>query len=52
MKNYIHLDYICENEQLAQIIIPKDATSDDICALREMFDVLIKRRFKESEGEG
>lgn len=47
LKPYVQLDYYCENGELAQIIIPRKATKDDLCALREMLDVLIKRKFKE-----
>lgn len=49
MKPYVNFDYNCDNGQLAQIIIPRDATKDDLCALREILEVLIKRKFKESE---
>ena len=49
LKPYVRLDYNCENGQLAQIIIPRDASKDDLCALREMFEVIIKRKFKENE---
>lgn len=48
VKPYVRQDYICDNGKLAQIIIPIDATKDDLCALREMLEVLIKRRFKEA----
>lgn len=47
--SYVRHDYTCDNGQLAQIIIPREASKDDLCALREMLEVLIKRRFKESE---
>ena len=49
MKPYMNFDYNCDNGQLAQIIIPRNASKDDLCALREMLEVLIKRKFKESE---
>ena len=49
VKSYISHNYTCDNGELAQIIIPKKATKDDLHALREMLDVLIRRRFKESE---
>lgn len=47
LKPYVQLDYYCANDKLAQIIIPRDASKDDLCALREMLDVLIIRKFKE-----
>ena len=50
-KPYIRQDYTCENGGLAQIIIPRNATKDDLCALREMFEVLIERKFKLKCGE-
>ena len=45
--SYVRHDYTCDNGQLAQIIIPREATKDDLCALREMLEVLIERKFKE-----
>lgn len=45
LKPYVQFDYYCENEELAQIIIPRKATKDDLCALMEMLEVLIKRKF-------
>jgi hypothetical protein len=49
LKPYVQLDYNCDNGQLAQIIIPRKATKDDLCALREMLEVLIARKFKEND---
>ena len=45
-KEYIQQNYETENGKLAQIIIPKDATSDDLAAISDMLQILIKRRFK------
>ena len=45
-KDYIQQNYETENGKLAQIIIPKDATQDDLAAIRDMLTILIKRRFK------
>ena len=47
--SYVRHDYTCDNGKLAQIIIPREATKDDLCALREILEVLIERRFKESK---
>ena len=47
LKPYIRQDYPCEKGKLAQIIIPKDATKADLCVLRGILELLIKRRFKE-----
>ena len=42
--------YTCENRTTAKIMIPHDATKDDLKGIREMLDVVIKRHFKvESE---
>lgn len=46
LKRYVRQDYTCDNGELAQIIIPREATKDDLCALREMLEVLIERKFK------
>jgi hypothetical protein len=35
-KSYNHIEYDCECGELAQIIIPKKATEDDIEAVREL----------------
>lgn len=45
LKPYVRQDYTCENGELAQIIIPRKATKDDLCALMEMLEILIKRKF-------
>jgi len=42
--------YTCENRIIAKIMIPQDATKDDLKGIRDMLDVVIKRHFKvESE---
>ena len=46
LKPYVRQDYTCDNGKLAQIIIPRNATKDDLLALREMLEVLIERKFK------
>ena len=38
--------YTCENGEIAKIIIPVDATQDDLKGIREMLGVVIKRHFK------
>jgi len=45
-KPYIAQDYTCENGELAQIIIPRSATKDDLCALSEILKIIMKRKFK------
>lgn len=44
-KYYIQ-QYTCENRTIAKIMIPVDATQDDLKGIREMLDVVIKRHFK------
>ena len=47
---YYITQYTCENRTIAKIMIPHDATKDDLKGIREMLDVVIKRHFKvESE---
>jgi hypothetical protein len=47
---YYIQQYTCENRTIAKIMIPIDATQDDLKGIREMLDVVIKRHFKaESE---
>lgn len=45
-KDYIQQNYETESGKLAQIIIPKDATQDDLAAINDMLAILIRRRFK------
>jgi len=53
MTNYIDVyvqSYTCENGAIAKIIIPEQATQNDLKGIMEMLDVVIKRHFKaESE---
>jgi len=51
LKPYVRHDYTCDNGELAQIIIPRGATKDDLCALREMLEVLIERKFRRANDE-
>ena len=43
---YYITQYTCENRTIAKIMIPVDATQDDLKGIREMLDVVIKRHFK------
>ena len=43
---YYITQYTCENRTTAKIMIPQDATKDDLKGIREMLDVVIKRHFK------
>lgn len=45
-KDYIQQNYETESGKLSQIIIPKDATQDDLAAISDMLTILIRRRFK------
>ena len=38
--------YTCESGALARIIIPHDATEDDLKGIAELLGVVIKRHFK------
>ena len=51
LKRYVRQDYTCDNGELAQIIIPREATKDDLYALRELLEVLIKRKFRRTDDE-
>lgn len=49
---YYIQQYTCENRTIAKIMIPIDATQDDLKGIRETLDVIIHRHFKvESEVE-
>ena len=43
---YYVTSYTCEKGALAKIIIPENATEDDIQGLYDFLNVIAKRRFK------
>ncbi len=47
--SFIEQKYETESGRYAKIIIPRDATKDDLVALKEMFEILLKRKFKLNE---
>ena len=38
--------YTCESGKIAKIIIPEDATEDDLLAIYDLLDIVLKRKFK------
>ena len=44
--DYITQSIPFESGKIAKFIIPIDATEDDLLLLRDMFDVILKRKFK------
>ena len=38
--------YTCESGQIAKIIIPENATEDDLLGFKEMLDITLRRKFK------
>ncbi len=44
--DYIIQKYPVESGKIAQIIIPIDSTEDDLLMIRDMLDVVLKRKFK------
>ena len=47
--DYIIQKYPVESGKIAQIIIPIDSTKDDLLMIRDMLDVVLKRKFKLNE---
>ncbi len=45
-KEYFIQSYAFENGKVAKIIIPENASKDDLLALRDMLDIVLKRKFK------
>ncbi len=45
-KEYFIQSYTFENGKVAKIIIPENASKDDLLALRDMLDIILKRKFK------
>mgnify|MGYP006062475219 FL=1 len=37
---------MCESGKTAKIVIPIDATEDDVYALRDLLEIIMKRKFK------
>ena len=44
--DYISQTIPCENGKIARIILPVDATEDDLYLIHDMLNVIMKRRFK------
>ena len=40
--------YTCESGKAAKLIIPEDATRDDLCAFSDMLNIVLRRKFKVS----
>lgn len=38
--------YTCESGKIAKIVIPEDATEDDLLGFRDMLNIALKRKFK------
>ena len=38
--------YTCESGQIAKIIIPNDASEDDLLGFRDMLNIALRRKFK------
>ena len=45
-EEYITQPYVCESGKTAKIVIPIDATEDDVYALRDLLEIIMKRKFK------
>lgn len=50
-KEYFIQSYMFENGKVAKIIIPENASKDDLLALRDMLDIVLKRKFKLKDEE-
>ena len=46
MFEYYIQEYTCENGAIAKIMIPEDATKDDLLGIMEFLDVILKRKYK------
>lgn len=47
--DYFIQQYTCETGSIAKIVIPENATRDDLLGFREMLDISLKRKFKIEE---
>ena len=46
---FVEQPYVCESGKEAKIIIPEDATNDDLYAIKDLLDIMLKRKFKLKE---
>lgn len=44
--NFHIQNYTCESGALAKFVIPDNATADDLLGIKELLDIVIKRKFK------
>lgn len=47
--NYFVQSYTCESGAIGKIIIPEDATRDELLALKEFLDIVVRVRLKRLE---
>ena len=47
--NYFVQSYTCENGAIGKIIIPEDATKDELLAFKEFLDIVVRVRLKRLE---
>lgn len=47
--NYFVQSYTCESGAIGKIIIPEDATKDELLALKEFLDIVVRVRLKRLE---
>lgn len=48
MNYYVQL-YTCESGKIGKIIIPEDATEDDLLAFKDFLDIVVRERLKRLE---
>ena len=47
--NYFIQSYTCESGAIGKIIIPENATEDDLLAFKDFLDIIIRERLKRLE---
>lgn len=47
--NYFVQSYTCESGAIGKIIIPEDVTKDELLALKEFLDIVVRVRLKRLE---
>ena len=47
--NYFVQLYTCESGAIGKIIIPEDATEDDLLAFKDFLDIVVRERLKRLE---
>lgn len=49
MNEFYVQNYTCENGQLARLVIPENATKNDLMGLKELLEIILKYHYTQSK---